>query len=180
MCRHYIGRFAEARAGPSAFAAPTTNATADWCRVTRRRSNLVYSQRTAALVCAFRRTPTAPKRVAWSSARRIRRAPILAFSAMLMAGLEGVDHRSSRRSRDRRGPVRAAGENGTGDWYEDPEQPRQPGEVLDALEGDRIPVRGGVFTQDVIDEWISFKREREIDAGRPPPHPYEFHLYYDI
>jgi glutamine synthetase len=39
---------------------------------------------------------------------------------------------------------------------------------------------GDVFTQDVIDTWIDYKRSREIDAVRLRPHPYEFYLYYDI
>ena len=39
--------------------------------------------------------------------------------------------------------------------------------------------KGDVFTQDVIDKWISYKREVEVDAIRLRPHPYEFHLYYD-
>jgi glutamine synthetase len=39
---------------------------------------------------------------------------------------------------------------------------------------------GDVFTQDVIDTWIDYKRSREIDAVRLRPHPWEFYLYYDI
>jgi glutamine synthetase len=59
--------------------------------------------------------------------------------------------------------------------------PGSLGEVLDALERDhRFLLRGGVFTPDLIEEWISYKREREIDAVALRPHPYEFHLYYDI
>jgi glutamine synthetase len=54
-------------------------------------------------------------------------------------------------------------------------------EVLNALEADHeFLLKGGVFTQDVIDEWISYKREHEVDAIAIRPHPYEFHLYYDI
>ncbi len=54
-------------------------------------------------------------------------------------------------------------------------------EVLAALEADHdFLTRGGVFTTDVIEEWISYKREREVDPVALRPHPYEFHLYYDI
>ena len=54
-------------------------------------------------------------------------------------------------------------------------------EVLDALEQDHaFLLEGGVFTQDVIDTWIDYKRSREIDAVRLRPHPWEFYLYYDI
>jgi glutamine synthetase len=54
-------------------------------------------------------------------------------------------------------------------------------EALDALEGDQaFLLRGDVFTKDVIETWLAYKREREVDAIRLRPHPYEFHLYYDI
>src|SRR5581483_4939678 len=52
---------------------------------------------------------------------------------------------------------------------------------LDALEADNAFLKvGGVFTDDLIETWISYKRETEIDAVRLRPHPYEFALYYDI
>jgi len=41
-------------------------------------------------------------------------------------------------------------------------------------------LRGGVFTKDVIDIWLEYKRKKEIDAVRMRPHPYEFYLYFDI
>jgi glutamine synthetase len=54
-------------------------------------------------------------------------------------------------------------------------------EVLDNLESDhQWLLEGGVFTQDVIDRWIEYKRTHELDAVRLRPHPYEFHLYYDL
>ena len=54
-------------------------------------------------------------------------------------------------------------------------------EALDALEKDhKFLLQGNVFTQDLIDTWISYKRENEIDPLRLRPHPYEFFLYYDI
>jgi glutamine synthetase len=40
--------------------------------------------------------------------------------------------------------------------------------------------KGGVFTPDVIETWLDYKRTRELDAVRLRPHPWEFHLYYDI
>ncbi|MFQ5937670.1 MAG: type I glutamate--ammonia ligase, partial [Acidiferrobacterales bacterium] len=53
--------------------------------------------------------------------------------------------------------------------------------ALGALENDHeFLLKGDVFTQDVIDTWLSYKREREVDAIRLRPHPYEFALYYDI
>jgi glutamine synthetase len=53
-------------------------------------------------------------------------------------------------------------------------------EALDALERDNdFLLKGGVFTPDLIESWISLKREREVDTLRLRPHPYEFYLYYD-
>ena len=54
-------------------------------------------------------------------------------------------------------------------------------EIIDALEADHeYLLQGGVFTKDVIDVWIEYKRKREIDSVRMRPHPYEFYLYFDI
>ena len=62
--------------------------------------------------------------------------------------------------------------------------PQVPGslpEALDALEADHdFLLAGGVFTPDLIETWIDYKRLNEIDAIRLRPHPYEFHLYFDI
>ena len=53
--------------------------------------------------------------------------------------------------------------------------------MLDALEGDHeYLLAGGVFTPDVIETWIEYKRVNEVDALRLRPHPWEFYLYYDI
>ena len=54
-------------------------------------------------------------------------------------------------------------------------------EVLNALETDHgYLLEGGVFTQDVIDTWIEYKRVHELDAVRLRPHPHEFALYFDL
>ena len=54
-------------------------------------------------------------------------------------------------------------------------------ESLNALEADQgFLLEGGVFTQDVIDTWLEYKRENEVDQIRLRPHPHEFALYYDI
>ncbi len=62
--------------------------------------------------------------------------------------------------------------------------PKTPGaldEALNALEQNHeFLLRGDVFTEDVIETWISYKRKNEVDAIRLRPHPYEFCLYYDI
>ena len=103
--------------------------------------------------------------------------PYLAFSAMLMAGLDGIKNKIE--------PPEPMDK----DLYDLPPEEKAmvkqvPGsleEVLDNLEHDhQWLLEGGVFTQDVIDTWIEYKRIHELDAVRLRPHPYEFHLYYDI
>ena len=73
-------------------------------------------------------------------------------------------------------------------YYLEPEEldkvPKTPGSLeaaLAALRADHeFLLRGDVFTADVIDTWIWYKNEKEVDAMRLRPHPYEFCLYYDI
>jgi len=101
----------------------------------------------------------------------------LAFSALLMAGLDGIQNKIK--------PIGPLDK----DLYDlEPEDlakvPKAPGgldEVLDALQKDHaFLLKGDVFTQDVIDVWIDYKRKKEVDAIRLRPHPWEFALYYDI
>jgi glutamine synthetase len=103
--------------------------------------------------------------------------PYLAFAAMLMAGLDGVQNRIEPHD-----PVDK-------DIYDLPPAelaglPSVPGsldEALTALQEDHdFLLQGGVFTQDLIDSWISYKTLHEADPVRLRPHPYEFHLYYDV
>ena len=61
-----------------------------------------------------------------------------------------------------------------------PQVPSSLGEALDALEADHeFLLKGDVFTRDFLEMWVSHKR-KEQDALRLRPHPYEFHLYYDV
>jgi glutamine synthetase len=54
-------------------------------------------------------------------------------------------------------------------------------EAMDALEADNDFLKvGGVFTDDLIETWVDYKRSSEIDPVRLRPHPWEFQLYYDI
>lgn len=103
--------------------------------------------------------------------------PYLAFSALMMAGLDGIQNRIH------------PGEPLDKDLYDlEPEEladiestPVSLGDSLDALEDDHeYLLKGDVFTQDVIDVWIDYKRENEVDAVNMRPHPYEFYLYHDI
>jgi len=101
----------------------------------------------------------------------------LAFAAMLMAGLDGIDKRID--------PGKPIDKN----LYDLPTAQAKlvkstPGslqQALDALKADHaFLLRGDVFTKDVIETWITYKQENEIDAVALRPHPYEFHLYFDI
>jgi glutamine synthetase len=103
--------------------------------------------------------------------------PYLAFSAMLMAGIDGILNKVKPPE-----PIDK-------DLYElEPEEKAKikstPGsleEAIDALEKDHeYLLRGDVFTKDLIETWIEYKRKREIDYVRLRPHPAEFELYYDI
>ena len=62
--------------------------------------------------------------------------------------------------------------------------PSVPGSLpaaLDALESDyEFLLKGDVFTKDVVETWVDYKRENEVDPLRLRPHPYEFSLYYDV
>jgi glutamine synthetase len=96
---------------------------------------------------------------------------------MLMAGLDGIQNKLDP------GPPLDK------DIYELPpeelaEVPSVPGslsEALDALERDHeFLLKGDVFTEDVIETWLWYKRTKEVDPVRLRPHPYEFVLYYDL
>jgi glutamine synthetase len=181
-CRHYIGGLLKHAPAILAFAAPTTNSYRRLVPGYEAPINLVYSQRNRSACVRIPTYSNSPK------ARRLEfRAPdpscnpYLAFSAMLMAGLDGVMNRIEPPDPVDEDLYELVAHNGTSGGPKIQSTPGSLPEVLDALEADHeFLVRGGVFTQDVIDEWISFKREREVDAIALRPHPYEFHLYYDI
>jgi len=99
--------------------------------------------------------------------------PYLAFSAMLLAGLDGIQNKID------------PGQPADYDIFEHKnghikQVPGSLPEALKALEADhKFLLAGEVFTQDVIDTWIEYKITREVDPIRLRPHPYEFYLYYD-
>ena len=178
MCRWYIGGLLKHGKALMAFAAPTTNSYKRLVPGYEAPVNLVYSARNrsaAARIPVYTDQPKA-KRIEFrppdASAN-----PYLAFSAMLMAGLDGIENQID------------PGDPLDKNTYElSPEEAANlhtvPGsleEALNALEEDHeFMLKGGVFTQDVIDVWLEYKREAEIDAMRLRPHPYEFYLYFDV
>jgi glutamine synthetase len=107
--------------------------------------------------------------------------PYLAFAALLMAGLDGIENKID--------PIKAGfGPLDTNIYELDPEAAAKvktvPGslrESLDALASDHaFLTKGGVFTESFIQEWIDYKTDRELKPVEIRPHPYEFYLYFDI
>ncbi len=178
MARWYIGGLLEHAPSILAFAAPTTNSYRRLVPGYEAPVNLVYSQRnrSAAVRIPLYSNKPAAKRLEFRCPDPSCN-PYLAFSAMLMAGLDGI-----QRQVEPREPVDK-------DIYDLPPEeldnlPSVPGsleEALAALDADHdYLLQGGVFTEDLIETWIDYKVEREIDAVRLRPHPHEFYLYYDI
>ena len=177
MCRWYAGGLLRHAPALMAFCAPTTNSYKRLVPGYEAPVNLVFSARNrsaAARIPMYTSNPKA-KRIEFRPPDPTAN-PYLAFSAMLMAGLDGV-----QKKMDPGAPL----EKNT---YElSPREERRlktvPGsleESLRALEADNEFLRrGNVFTDDVIETWLSYKRENEIDPVRLRPHPWEFHLYFD-
>ena len=176
--KHYIGGLLKHAPALLAFAAPTTNSYRRLVPGYEAPVNLAYSQRNRSAACRIPMYSTSPK------AKRIEfrcpdpsSNPYLCLAALLMAGLDGIKHKLD------------PGEPLDRDLYElEPEEakkvkstPGSLGEVLDALEADhQFLLEGGVFTPDLIETWISYKRLRELAPVNLRPVPYEYFLYYDL
>jgi glutamine synthetase len=172
----YIGGILKHAKALAALTNPTTNSYRRLVPGYEAPVNLAYSSRNRS---AAIRIPVASS----GNARRIEVRfpdgscnPYLAFAAMMMAGVDGVQNRID------------PGDPLDKDIYSlSPEElkevPHMPGsleEALAHLERDHeFLLRGDVFTRDIIQTWIDYKREREVDAVRLRPVPYEFFLYYD-
>jgi glutamine synthetase len=103
--------------------------------------------------------------------------PYLAFSAMLMAGLDGIKNKI-----DPGQPLdKDIFELEAAEAASIPSMPGSLDEALGELSKDhKFLTEGGVFAEDYVELWINYKKKNEADAVRMRPHPYEFHLYYDI
>jgi glutamine synthetase len=178
VMRYYIGGLLKHAPALCAICAPTVNSYRRLVPGFEAPVNLGYSQRNRSAACRIPMYTTDPK------AKRVEfrcpdpaANPYLCFAAMLMAGLDGIQRRIN------------PGDPIDKNLYDLPPEemamvPKAPGtldEALDALEGDdKFLLEGNVFTKDVIDTYLSYKRSREIDEIRLRPHPYEFFLYYDV
>ena len=175
---YYIGGILKHAPALLAFCNPTTNSYRRLVPGYEAPINLIYSQRNrsaAVRIPAYSRS---------EKAKRIEcRFPdptcngYLAFSAMLLAGLDGIQNKIIPP-----GPLDK-------DLYDLPAEemakiestPGSLADVLDRLEADHeFLLKGDVFTPDVIENWIAYKRVNEVDAIRLRPHPWEFALYFDI
>ncbi len=177
MARWYIGGILKHAPSLLAFTNPSVNSYHRLVPGFEAPVNLVYSARNRSASIRVPITGSNPK------AKRIEfRAPdpssnpYLAFAALLMAGIDGIKNKIEPPA-----PIDK-------DLYELPPEehatiaqvPSSLPEVLDNLETDHdFLTEGDVFTADLIEEWIDYKRTNEIDPLRFRPHPHEFELYYD-
>jgi glutamine synthetase len=178
MARWYIGGILKHAPSLLAFTNPSVNSYHRLVPGFEAPVNLVYSagNRSAAIRIPMTGTNPKAKRIEFR-APDASSNPYLAFAAMLMAGLDGIKNRIEPHE-----PVDK-------DLYELPPEeakliPQVPGtleEVLQALEKDHdYLLAGDVFTKDLIETWIDYKREKEIAPLAMRPHPYEFELYYGV
>lgn len=174
---HYIGGILKHAPSVLAFSNPTTNSYKRLVPGFEAPVNLAYSQRNRSAAVRIPMYSPSPK------AKRVEFRcpdptcnPYLAFSAMMMAGLDGIEKKIH------------PGEPLDKNIYDLPPEelarldktPGSLGEALAALESDHdFLLRGDVFDEDVIRTWIDYKRERELNALSQRPHPYEFFLYFD-
>jgi glutamine synthetase len=176
--RWYVGGLLRHAPSLLAFTNPTVNSYHRLIPGFEAPVNLVYSNRNRSAAIRIPITGPNPKakriefRVPDPSAN-----PYLAFAALAMAGIDGIKNKIEPPE-----PVDK-------DLYELPPDeaasiPQVPGSleaVLDNLEADHsFLTEGGVFTEDLIETWIDYKRTRELDPIRLRPTPHEFELYYDV
>ena len=175
---HAIGGILKHAPSVLAFTNPTTNSYKRLVPGYEAPVNLAYSQRNRSASCRIPMYSPSPK------AKRVEFRcpdpscnPYLAFSALLMAALDGIQNKIN------------PGDPLDKNIYDLPPEEaakveKTPGSLdaaLDALEKDHeFLLLGDVFTRDVIETWVSYKRENEADAIRLRPHPYEFCMYYDL
>ncbi len=178
LCLYYIGGILKHAPALAAITNPTTNSYKRLTPGFEAPVLLAYSSRNRSANVRIPMYQTNPK------TKRIEvrfpdpaTNPYLAFSAMLMAGLDGIENKIH------------PGEPMDKDLYDlDPREqasiPTMPGsldEAISNLENDhQFLLKGGVFSEDLVEAWIAYKRSREVDPLRLRPHPYEFFMYYDV
>ena len=178
MAMYYIGGILKHAGAICAFANPTTNSYKRLVPGYEAPVNLAYSARNRSAAVRIPMYSSSPKakRLEFRSPDAAAN-PYLAFSAMLMAGLDGIENKID------------PGEPLDKDIYSlTPEQlkevasvPRSLEEALNALREDNaFLLKGDVFTADVLDAWIDYKTETEVSPTRLIPSAVEYDLYYDL
>ncbi|CAM4026329.1 MULTISPECIES: type I glutamate--ammonia ligase [Tsukamurella] len=178
LARWYIGGILHHAPSLLAFTNPTINSYKRLVPGYEAPINLVYSQRNRSACVRIPITGNNPK------AKRIEFRcpdssgnPYLAFAAMMMAGLDGIKNKIEPHAPVDKDLYELPPEEAKGI----PQAPTQLADVIDRLEEDHeYLTAGGVFTEDLIETWIAYKREQEIAPVNLRPHPYEFQLYYDV
>jgi len=178
MCLYYIGGILKHAKALAALTNPTTNSYKRLTPGFEAPVNLAYSSRNRSASIRIPMYFSSPK------AKRIEVRfpdpacnPYLAFSAMLMAGLDGIENKIDPGPATDKNLYELVGAEAAAIKT----MPSSLDEALNALENDHdFLVRGGVFTNELIATWIDQKRTKEIDSVRLRPHPYEFFMYYDV
>ncbi len=174
----YIGGLLRHARALSAIIAPTTNSYKRLVPGYEAPVNLAYSRRNRSAAIRIPMYSPSPK------AKRLEFRPpdpscnpYLAFAAMLMAGLDGIVNKM-----DPGQPLDKDIYDLSPEELRDvPSMPASLEEALDCLEQDHaFLLKGEVFTEELLEAFIEYKRKNEADAVRLRPHPYEFALYYDI
>jgi glutamine synthetase len=175
--KYYIGGLLKHAPALLAITNPTTNSYRRLVPGYEAPVNLAYSQRNRSAVCRIPVTSSEKSKRIEFRAPDATSNPYLCFAALLMAGLDGIQNRID------------PGEPVDKDLYELPAEearlikqvPGSLGEVLVALEKDHdFLLKGDVFTMDLLEAHVTYKRQNELDPVRIRPVPYEFSLYYDI
>ncbi len=177
MALHYIGGILKHAPAICAFTNPGTNSYKRLVPGYEAPVNLAYSSRNRSASVRIPIGGDSPK------AKRLEfrcpdptANPYLAFAAMMMAGLDGIQNKISPGNPLDKDIYALSPEEAK----DVPQAPASLDEALKALErGHGFLLKGDVFTPEVISTWIEYKREHELDAVRLRPHPYEFALYFD-
>jgi glutamine synthetase len=178
MALHYAGGILKHAAALAALVAPTTNSYKRLVPGYEAPVNLAYSRRNRSAAIRI------PMYSSSANAKRLEVRfpdpscnPYLAFAAMMMAGLDGIQNKLD------------PGEPLDKDIYDlSPEElqnvPTLPGSLdraLEALAADHdFLLKGDVFSEALIERWISYKQQKEVDPVRMRPHPLEFQMYFDV
>jgi glutamine synthetase len=174
---HYIGGLLAHAPALLAFCAPTTNSYRRLVPGYEAPINLMYSQRNRSAcvrIPMYSRSEKA-KRIEFRSPDPSAN-PYLALSAILLAGLDGIQQKLEPPD-----PIdKDLYDLGPQEKSKVKSTPGSLDEALDALEKDHeFLLKGGVFTEDLIQTWLAYKRKKEVDAIRLRPHPHEFAMYFD-